>query len=452
MHRYFLIIVSLLFVWFCANGEGGRAQTSTNISTENVGQLEIQSTFALPADASPTYIEWLSEAGNLAAIHNGFAEPGVFVISMDESDAQPLFLSGRGEFSTDGQYWATQELTERGAVTTIYETTDGEIVRELYAEGEFVEASVVGFSIDNNILVSALAGPSFFGQVNFWDLETGDLLDNRQVPEHPTSIDFSADGNYVALAWQGGRVIVWDVDEQGPAIQERDDHANVATARFGGDGDFVISSGVDRVISLWLTEAGFFVLFQQGHSDLIYAMLSSNGSRLVVSDAAVRQGQSYTVLNIYDVDTAIDIQSDRVYGTEVPAEQERDILVAEHALPDDGTDFLVPGSVGFNASENILGYWNSGSQILLIDLNSGEQLRTIETGSDIHGAVFSPTTNLLVSWHENGEIDFWNPQDGELLHEINASPIKDIAFSADGTRLIILHEDRTLNVWRLSVD
>jgi WD40 repeat protein len=239
-------------------------------------------------------------------------------------------------------------------------------------------------------------------------------------------VDFNRDGSLIAVGLYDASVGVWDTIT-GQLVAERHDHSNVVFPQFAPTRNWVLTSSVDRTVTLWDAISGEMLLYLPAHTDLVYAVLTDDGRNLILSDAIVRDGQPYSILQIWSVE-----QGD---------------VVAEYQLLYDDAGFLIPGLLDLHVDGNLLAFWTANEQLLLIDPISGRHLNTLIHPNHVQRARFSPDGNLIASSTNGNALYFWNAETGESVFTLETESVQDMIFSPDGSMFISAHSDGSVRLW-----
>ena len=80
---------------------------------------------------------------------------------------------------------------------------------------------------------------------------------------------------------------------------------------------------------------------------------------------------------------------------------------------------------------------NRGSSVILWDVRSGQQLRTLLAGAVVHDVAFSPDGATLASASDRGNVTLWDVETGQELRTLegHAGIVYTVAFAPDGTTL-----------------
>ena len=82
---------------------------------------------------------------------------------------------------------------------------------------------------------------------------------------------------------------------------------------------------------------------------------------------------------------------------------------------------------------------------------TGIEQRTLAGHTDyIHGVIFNPAGDQLLSYGYAGQLKLWNTADGRLLSETRIGRVGNYAqFAPDGRRIVIANGDGTARIVQL---
>jgi WD40 repeat protein len=295
--------------------------------------------------------------------------------------------------SPDG---STLALGGSGTIT-LWDMVNGYPVDELLT-GHTSQVNNVAFSPNGRLLASSscremeglLCAQS---EILLWDIET------RQPIGTPinyqdgwiTDLEFSPDGQLLAVCGWGSTIIMWDTEMGQPVGDPLSAHSgSVYSIAFSPDGGILASGGGDTTIILWNIETGQPIVDPlTGHEGAISSVaFSPNGDTLV-------SGSYDDTLILWDVSHGQPIGGPLVGHTE---------FVESAAFSPDG-NVLASGS----CSEMVGGLCTRG-EILLWDPSAGQLIGEPLTGhsSYVDELIFSPDGQLIISNAIDGTIILWN--------------------------------------------
>lgn len=310
----------------------------------------------------------------------------------------------------------------------------------------------------------ATAANDTFGRV--WDAETGDLL--TSFGEHHAflcTVDFSPDGTKVVTAGNDGAARVWDAESARQEIVLTGHEERVSFVSFSPDGRRVATSTVDasREVGktrLWdVSPEGrreVFTVFDP--TVVIRARFSGDGARFVTS--------SFTgVVSVWDSASGqllaeLSGHEGRVFGVDIDADGSTVVSGADDHTArvwdvSSGTevarlDLIFPAVVAFHPTDGRVALWSAAQSLHLWDPASGEEL-TLAESVEVLGLAFSPDGRLLAVG-SNETIRLWDLETGEelepfLLAGLGFFGAGDLQFTADGSWLLVAHENAVVRMW-----
>jgi WD40 repeat protein len=113
-------------------------------------------------------------------------------------------------------------------------------------------------------------------------------------------------------------------------------------------------------------------------------------------------------------------------------------------------------SVAFNPDGRILASASEDRTIKLLDVTTGEELRTLKKGwwqkghlAPVRTVAFSPDGRILASGSDDNTIKLWNVRTGKLIRNLQEKGfgVNSIAFSPDGRTLATGTDSSTITLW-----
>ncbi|MEW6131314.1 MAG: WD40 repeat domain-containing protein [Acidobacteriota bacterium] len=115
----------------------------------------------------------------------------------------------------------------------------------------------VSFSPDGKTLVSGSGGFECrdclpYGEVNFWDLNTGRLLSTLpKQKDYIWSVSFSPNGKLIAIANGNAKVVVWDAKQKKVLDEFPGMIGEVYSVRFSKSGNKLVAASEDKTVMVW---------------------------------------------------------------------------------------------------------------------------------------------------------------------------------------------------------
>jgi WD40 repeat protein/serine/threonine protein kinase len=289
------------------------------------------------------------------------------------------------------------------------------------------------YSPDGQVLACAGEG----GRVMFWRADTREPLFTLSVEmETVMSVRFSPDGNTLAVGggtghqpWKSpGSVELWDWKRRTRLRTVQPGISMVCCVAFDSDGDRLASSSYSGAIQIWdLSDAGEdkpTLTIQQPERLTFSIQFSSNGEML----AAGSWSPGAHAVRFWDSRTGEESQTVEVNGD-----------VRGLAYSPDGKH-LAAGTMNANGS------------LKLIDVDSGD-VRTLPAEDCIvETLAFSSDSAKLFAGNWKGSIHVFDLPSGELAAILkgHSSVVTAISLSPDGKTLASCGHDRTTKLWNIA--
>ena len=135
-------------------------------------------------------------------------------------------------------------------------------------------------SPDGNRLATAATHPEYSAM---WNVKTGKKIGKFPALTHPmTSVDFSADGRYVAGGSEDRTARVWDVDSLELVAELQPHPREVVQVEFSSNSRWLLTVCADNRIRIWDVDDGVCVAILKGHqAEVIYADFSADGTEVI---------------------------------------------------------------------------------------------------------------------------------------------------------------------------
>jgi WD40 repeat protein len=291
-----------------------------------------------------------------------------------------------------------------------------------------------GTGVDFNPDGKRLATVDQGGNVHVWNLapviepnsgeidpfEITEILFNRQLPERVNDVDFSPDGQRLAVFIPRMRIIVWDVDsgEQVLEISEVTDFAS--SIAYSPDGEYLAGGSGELGTAVWDAETGERMMLFPETAPITEVAFSQDGQTLATS---AKDG----VVSLWDIES--NARRYRFSGQST------------------GFNFLA-----FSPDGNRVAVGNDPQSTSLWDVSptgGGEVLTIPAHGGKVHDAIYNPAGTKIASTGEDGALRVWDAITGELLHDLPAQSdwVHFPAFSPDGGALAAANQHGNVSVW-----
>ena len=309
--------------------------------------------------------------------------------------------------------------------------------------GHVKEITCVSFSPDDELIATG----SRDGTIKLWETSTGRVA--------KTLFDPSRNGRWVTTGSN---------DLSGKGISRYYSVSDIVTSiSFFLDGRFLLSSGIYGTLKLWDVTKGVLlktVKLSQGQIKTI--RYSDKKGRLLAIDS----NNQIILINRKTFKIIKEISAFSGNGREIFFDAANDFALSENiagltALLNLDTEeiykkFNFPGSpvtaMQISMKDRLVITGHQNGNINFWDIDSGKILNTINAHStDILSIGLNPTESRLLATSSGKNVKIWNIQTMELIRELTNSErgISGIAFSNSGHFLISKNMDLTLTMWRL---
>jgi RNA polymerase sigma factor (sigma-70 family) len=291
-------------------------------------------------------------------------------------------------------------------------------------EGHTDGVMVVAFSPDGK---QVLSGGACYGDgdptVRLWEVATGKEL--RKLEGHTGgvySLGFLPGGKKAVSGGAEGTIRIWDL-ETGKELKRLEGHeGTVYGLAVSPDGKSLLTGGEDATVRLWDLASGREVRRFDGHTDKVRAVAFSPNGKQALSGGVL----SDPTLRLWDVAT----------GKEL----------AKYASDSEGI-----ASVAFSADGKLALAGCMDNVVTLLKLSDGTQTRLEGHTKQIHGAVFTPDGQRVLSASYDQTVRLWDVATGKELCRFfgHTNWVWPVAVSPDGKYGLSGSLDKTIRLWRL---
>ncbi len=312
--------------------------------------------------------------------------------------------------------------------------------------------------------------------IHLWDVVTHQRLATFKGHENQViHVQFSPDGSRLATTSADRTVRVWDTlsgpigRETGPMLTLQGHSSRVNHAAFSPDGAYIISSSDDRTLRSWSARTGEQMAVHCGHSGGVLSAAFRDDGALV---SAAEDG----TIRFWDVDggecgSAIRGHSKFAYHVAFFPDGKRiasaawdgtariwDPTTGKQLLRLDHNSDQYVSAVAVHSGEKYLATLarpegGNDMHVYLWDLRTGELLKRWRTQNGWQGGrvTFAPRGDVFAAGCIDGCVRLWDAgaqsEVGVLV--CGGSPIRDVAFSPDGTLLAAACDDgdNTVRIW-----
>ena len=195
-----------------------------------------------------------------------------------------------------------------------YDLSTGAEIQQMGGEDEFdviiANMDTIEVSPDGKTALSGAQEASSYRTLFLWDLESGDLLMEYDIP-NTVGLDISPDGAKAIVVGEEGVVIELDL-ESGKEIRRLDGHDNVVSdAAYSPDGKTALTSSWDLTLILWDLESGEMIHRLRGHFDHVRSLAIHPDGKTAVSGS--RDG----TLILWDLERGEEIRRYLGHGAQI---------------------------------------------------------------------------------------------------------------------------------------
>jgi WD40 repeat protein len=391
-----------------------------------VGHADVVRTAAFSPDGTRVVT---GSFDNTARVWDAASGAPILVLRSPRSGPQPV--TGV-TFSPDGK----NIVTTGQKVATIWDATDGHLVRELvgHESGQVYSAL---YGPGGNRIVTA-GGDS---TARIWDAATGTLLStlygHTDQVEHAA---FTPNGAVIATASEDRSIRLWKSEPGADLVVFPNDGVRVTGAALSPNGRQVVVGRTDGVAVLWTLGAS-----------------PSEAQRLTTAMPATLRielrGHTLPIFWVTFSPTGHTIATSSIDGTVRLWDAGTGAL--EHVLPSQPTGYVRGRTAAVDFSSNgrfLVGA--TGDRVFVWDVRRGSVVASWQPSKDanyfIHRVVFAPSGQRVLIADNNGDaiLASWRAGAAALrtIHA-DAHELYSAAFSRDGSRIVTSGTDGIAKVW-----
>ncbi|NJM19590.1 MAG: hypothetical protein HC907_13220 [Richelia sp. SM1_7_0] len=324
----------------------------------------------------------------------------------------------------------------------------------------------IAISPDGNTLVTGGNG------IQIWDVKTGKEI--HKIQGHYDGFGFvsiSPDNRTLISINSDETINIWDKSTAIKIRSIKDKWVN--SIAISPDGNTLVSgSWDDKPVKIWDIKTGKLI---QTFADIgVDAVaMTPDGNTLITSHGEVklrdiRTGKLLHKLNNSFSVSSIVVSQDGKYlltnnsgsevilwdiqtGKSIRTLQETNI--DEYYYKDELKNIISVSYIAISPDSRIVAIGYSDDKIVLQDTNTGKIIHTLnsQVGATFNLAI-SPDGNTLVSSGYNNNIQIWDIQTGKLIHTLEAHlyTISSLAISPDGKTLVSSSYDNTMKMWDIN--
>lgn len=355
----------------------------------------------------------------------------------------------------------------------LWKISNGELLKVLGRHDNWVRS--VSFSSDETLLSSA--GDD--GILMIWNVQNGTPLHSIKAhtnwiwcvcfhPEKKVVASASADGTIKLWNALSGELIRNYVDHTSPSLYESKKAHNffIRTLSFyPGNGNFLISGGVEGLIKLWDVDSGKILYVAHEHNTSVRCMaFSPSGDFLATGDdggaikiwkVKISESQglelkmnlnyhfgSVRTMSFLDETILISGGDDKTLRSIDIITGEVDHLINEY----EGRIW----SLSTIPNSGILASGSDDKLIKIWDTKNWQCVQTLRGYSNwIYSVNFTSKSDLLISGSDDGKLRFWDSISGEILHDslAHSGRIWTVTSSSDEQLVATAGEDGVIKLW-----
>ncbi len=249
--------------------------------------------------------------------------------------------------------------------------------------------------------------------------QTFQFEESKTLEGHLANVEyviFSPDKKQLISSDFNGKIIVWDIETKEPKHSIRAHTKAITQISFNNNGQLMCSSSWDGTIKLW--NVNTFKLLKTIHSQ----MLNFNPITVQNNTAVISPDNRYIYFGN---------RSGGIYRSEIASDAPPEMLYLDKSWITDG--IVSPDGQHYVFSSKL--------STKFLNFKTDKIDKEIGMCQDfVNNLVFDPSNpNQLVSWCQNGSMNFWNVYKGELIASIQAGMnggYSQVVFSDDGNYII----------------
>ncbi|AFZ22262.1 nSTAND1 domain-containing NTPase [Allocoleopsis franciscana] len=250
---------------------------------------------------------------------------------------------------------------------------------------------------------------------------------------------FSADGKHFVTQEDDGVVHLWDVEQLQPETEHQFslveiEKVKIESINFSPDGQQLVTGGKDGFVRFWDLNGNELNKFQAYPNNAVKIISwAQNGQKIAtMSDQITEKSQADTVVKVWKLSGQ---QSD-----------EFSIKLGNIIDSINDINFQKNGSFRIisSANEGRVVWLDSSGLATTLNTKRKETYNSKSINFNADGSLFATT-----SFH-NGTVTLWDLQGRQLMKfQGYKGEIKNVGFSADGSKLAVVGEDGKVKLWQL---
>jgi WD40 repeat protein len=279
------------------------------------------------------------------------------------------------------------------------------------------------------------------------------------------ALNYSPDGQYVAIGIADGTIQIWDVQINQLLLTLSGHDAQVTGVSFANGQQWLASSSNDGTARIWTLER----IFSTGGTSVVFsntgdlAMGSVDGSIRLIDGATgqMRKHLRHHTLDVNDLRFTSDgkhllaASSDGTASVWSMEALDQPVLIYDKhqtgATEGEVVDAL--RSVAINPAGDLVATAGQQGIVQLWQLANGETVRTFAQAeaTQINNLMFSPVTGTrLAASNVSGELIIWDVNNGQALHTIAVeAQIGSLVFSRDESQLLVGTDGGELKIYNV---
>lgn len=298
-------------------------------------------------------------------------------------------------------------------------------------------------------------GGCFQSSIYLWDVSTGREITKISQIDGEISAKFSGNGKYILSSSSTGELRVWSVESGKEVFNKKDSGITTGDAVFSPNGRYL--AGGWNSIRVWEIETGKEILEIPFLSGNRFITFSPDGKYL----AFLGDWSTPTpVVQIWEIETRKEVfrqlldsyANSAAFSPDgrhliVGGDKIRiwEILPGRHGIP----DFTLPPDTHSPDGSNAVVL--DGSELIVSDIFTGNEIgkiRLMDKNFEMRQITFSADGRFMAQGNKDGEVSVWDVSTGNetFYHAFPNDWVDPVSFTADG-RYLALGVDRTIYVW-----
>jgi WD40 repeat protein len=366
-------------------------------------------------------------------------------------------------FSADGRF-----IVSGGGdlVVRVWDLSSKTELRALRGHGDWV--SSVAFGPTGQTVLSAGVDKT----VKVWELSSGETAKPVGHSRRLNTIAVSADGRWVASGSEDRTIKIWDATAGVEAFTldaaAGGHDADVTSLSFDPAGKRLVSGGDDRKIVIWDLESRKPLTTLTVDQRIPFLLWSAKGDKFLAWQNSPRGENETNNFKTYDPEgkplNSLDLKDRKVLCTVFTTDGEMAALgfadgsVQLWNLKNNervGGDWAAfnkdLGDIGVTPDKKRVIAADAECNVKVYDIAEKKVIKTFQAHkANLNGVMVGPDGTRFATISDNGEVKLWKTETGEELRSWSLpTPVRNLAFSADGKKLITANGDTTLYVLTL---